>query len=260
MYKIIADMHTHSMGSTHAYSTISEMFTAAKEKGLYALAITEHANLMPGSPGPMYLACLNSTIPRTYKGVLAVMGVEGNIVDFDGNIDVSEWDLNRLDWIVASIHNIPFEGFNLKNPDIEKSTNLYLKVAENPRVNVIGHSGDPNFKYDYEKVIPVFGEKGKLVEINAHSFEVRKQNIENCKEIALTCKKYGVPIIVNSDAHIDLDVANLSKALKMLEEIDFPEELIVNSSQERLTDYLRKYTPFFTRERPGDVSASSSIY
>lgn len=38
----------------------------------------------------------------------------------------------------------------------EEHTNAYLKVAENPLVHIIGHSGSAEFLYDYEKVIPVF--------------------------------------------------------------------------------------------------------
>ena len=39
-YTIIADLHTHTLASNHAYSTVTEMVRAAGEKGLYALAVT----------------------------------------------------------------------------------------------------------------------------------------------------------------------------------------------------------------------------
>ena len=78
----------------------------------------------------------------------------------------------------------------------------------------------------------------KLVEINNHSFDARKRNIPNCTKIALACKKYGVPLVVNSDAHFEAQVGNFSHALRMLEEIDFPEELILNASEKLLNDYL----------------------
>ena len=108
---------------------------------------------------------------------------------------------------------------------------------------------DPDYAYDYEKVIPLFGENHKLVEINDHSFVSRKQNIENCKKIALCCKKHGVPIVVDSDAHFEVHVGEFGHALEMLSEIDFPEELILNASAERLNDYLRKYTGIFERRK-----------
>ena len=243
-YKLIADLHTHTIASTHAYSTVTEMVRAAGEKGLYALAITDHARTMPGAPGPWYFSCLHE-LPLHYRGVLTIAGIEANVLDFEGNIDLEPKDGERLDWVVASIHHLGLEG--LKDPDVEKTTHLWLQVAKNPKVNVIGHSGDPLFAYDYEKVIPVFGENHKLVEINNHSFEIRKENIGNCKKIALCCKRHGVPIVVDSDAHFETSVGKFDFALEMLSEIDFPEELILNASQERLDDYLSRYTHIFER-------------
>ncbi len=249
MYNLIADLHTHTIASTHAYSTIKEMAVSARDKGLYALAITDHSSPMPGGPGPWYFSNLRNSVPLYYMDVMILAGIEANVIDFNGTIDLDPIiDAPRLDWVVASIHDVGFEG--ILNPDIEKCTSLWLGAAKNPRINVIGHSGDPKFAYDYERVIPEFGANGKLVEINAHSFEVRKQNIENCRQIALLCKKHAVPIVVNSDAHFETQIADFSSALKLLEEINFPEELIINSSQKRLHDYLEKYSPIFNRNLP----------
>ena len=49
--KLIADTHTHTTASTHAYSTLQEMVHAAAEKGLFAIGITDHGYSMPGGPG-----------------------------------------------------------------------------------------------------------------------------------------------------------------------------------------------------------------
>ncbi len=65
-----------------------------------------------------------------------------------------------------------------------------------------------------------------------------------CREIAQLCMNYGVQISVDSDAHFHMDVAKVDKAMVMLEEIGFPEELIVNASYERLLQYLK------SRNRP----------
>ncbi len=245
-YTIIADLHTHTTASTHAYSTVTEMVKAAGEKGLYALAITDHGREMPGAPRDWYFSNLH-TIPLRYRGVLTLVGMETNVLDFEGHTDLEERDAKKLDWIVASIHHLDLEG--LKDPDVDKCTHLWLQVAKNPHVNVIAHSGDPLYAYDYDKVIPAFGENHKLVEINNHSFEVRRQNVENCRKIALACKKYGVPIVVNSDAHFETQVGYVDYALEMLSEVDFPEELILNASADRLNDYLSRYTTAFTKQR-----------
>lgn len=240
MYHIIADLHTHTVASTHAYSTMGELIHVAKEKGLYALGITDHSSMTPGAPGAWFFDGLWQ-LPVMQNGVKTIMGMEANIIDFNGRLDDKE--AKRLDLIIASIHDIP--GLELEKPDIEKCTQLYLGVAKNPIVNIIGHSGTPKFAYDYERVIPEFGKNNKLVEINAHTFTVRERNLPNCREIALLCKKHSVPIVVNSDAHYHTEVGELEQALQMLEEISFPAELIVNASTARLEEYLRNHTNMY---------------
>ena len=68
MYNIIADLHTHTLASTHAYSTVQEMAVSAHEKGLLALALTDHARTMPGAPGPWFFTAMRE-LPLLYKGV-----------------------------------------------------------------------------------------------------------------------------------------------------------------------------------------------
>ena len=83
------------------------------------------------------------------------------------------------------------------------------------------------------------------MEINSHSFEVRASYIPNCQEIARLCMKYRVPVIVNSDAHFSASVLDCSAGLQMLEDMGFPEKLVVNSSVERFSEYLRAHTHFW---------------
>lgn len=240
--KLIADTHTHTTASTHAYSTLQEMVHAAAEKGLFAIGITDHGYSMPGGPGAWYFGNLHS-VPKRLENVWVLRGAEANVVDYEGHLDIPEEDLRRLDWVVASIHSCCMpEGVV---PTRELCTRLWLEVAKNPYVNVIGHSGSPDYAYEYERVIPEFGRNGKLVEINSHSFEVRASYIPNCREIARLCMKYRVPVIVNSDAHFSASVLDCSAGLEMLEEMGFPEELIVNSSEERFRNYLKEHTNFW---------------
>ncbi len=231
--KLVADLHTHSIASTHAYATITEMAQEASELGLFALAITDHARKMPGAPGPFYFESL-CILPRYLKGVRLLRGIEANICDYEGNIDVEESLQNSLDWIVASLHTITIEG----EATVEKCTNAYLKLAENPNVNVIGHSGSEYFKYDYETVIPKFAKEGKLIEINDSAFRNKKSCIENCVTIAKLCKKYKARICVDTDSHFTHTLGRAYETLEILKDIDFPESLIVNTDVDRLKAYF----------------------
>ena len=66
---------------------------------------------------------------------------------------------------------------------------------------------------------------------------------------------------MSSDSHISCDVGDFSLALALLDELAFPEELVVNSSPKRLLDFfaLHKNTAQGApacKERPG----SKSVY
>lgn len=240
--KIIADLHTHTVASTHAYSTLQEMVTAASEMGLSAIAVTDHGVEMPGAPkaGTWYFSNLRS-IPHLYHGVLVLRGQETNVLNMEGKIDLEKEAEPWMDWIVASIHPPCFQSGGKQN-DV---TSAWQGIAKNPAVNVIGHCGDPRFPFDYEKMIPVFRDAGKLVELNEATFSVRSQSISNCKKIMQLCKKYSTPIVVDSDSHFSANVGKFPQALALLQELNFPEELIINSNIERLKKYLQRYTRVF---------------
>jgi putative hydrolase len=254
--KLIADTHTHTIASTHAYSTLQENAAAAAKQGLSALAVTDHGALMPGAPGPWYFANLN-VIPRRLDGVLILRGEETNVIDGDGRTDLIPSDLNTLEWVVASIHGPTFNHYipdgnggwkRVESPrpaTPEDITGAWLAIAKNPRVNVIGHCGTDSFMFDYETVIPEFRRNGKLVELNESSFRNRKNSIPNCRRIMELCKKHSVPIVVDSDAHFSTQIGSFTNSLALLAELDFPEELVVNSSTERFEAYLREHTGVF---------------
>lgn len=231
--KLIADLHTHTIASTHAYATITEMVNEAQRLGLFAIAITDHSRLMPGAPGPFYFESM-TILPEYMNGVRLLRGIEANICDYEGNIDVGQGLQKSLDWVVASLHTLTIEG----EADIEKCTNAYLNICQNPQVNVIGHSGSAYFKYDYERVIPEFAKAGKLIEINDSAFRYKKEHMHNCVQIAKLCKKYGARICVNTDSHFTHTLGRAYETLDMLREIEFPKELIVNTDINNLKAYF----------------------
>ena len=240
--KIIADTHCHTIASSHAYSTVLENAKEAKLKGLKYMAITDHIGEIPGAPHSWYFHNLK-ILPKRIEGVSILRGIESNILGPSGRIEIPEFKPGMgLDWVVASIHEPSWVG----NPSIENCSNAWINVANNPVVNVIGHSGLINFKYDYEEVIPIFKKNNKLIEINSSSFKVRPGCYNNCKKIAEICKKCDAYIIVNSDAHFAYDVGNFEDSLMLLNEVSFPENLIINADLESFERYLKNYTSFFS--------------
>lgn len=238
----IADMHMHTTASTHAYSSLQEMVAAAKARGLWAVAITDHGVRMPGAPGKWYFRNLVS-VPRVVDGVRVLRGQETNIVDYEGHIDVEEDCADRLDWVVASIHSVCMPTD--EKPTVEKVSHLWEQVCRDPLVQVIGHAGSPLYAFDYERVLPQFKAAGKLVELNEGTFTGRQSYVPQCRRIMQLCRDLRVPIIVDSDAHFSSLVGAFPHASALLEELDFPEELVVNASQPRMEAWLRAHTHFF---------------
>lgn len=225
--KFIADTHTHTLVCGHAYSTLEENIRAAKQAGMKFLCHTEHAPALPGAPGEFYFKNL-SVIPDQVEGIAVLKGCEANILNSDGEVDVPDFVLDALDWVIASLHKPCFP------PSTEEEhTKAWLNVAKNPLIDVIGHCGNEQFRFDYQQGIKAFKEYGKIVELNNASIFSRPGSKENCREIALLCKRYEVPVVVSSDAHFSGAVGQFPFILPMLEEIDFPQRLVLNADFDR---------------------------
>lgn len=227
--KYVLDTHTHTVASGHAYSTIAEMAKSASEKGLALLGITEHAPLMPGSCQQIYFSNL-VVVPRQMYGVELMFGVELNILDFDGHVDLNNFILDRLDLRIASLHTPCIDPGT-----VEENTNAVLGAIKNPRIDIIGHPDDCVYPLDLEKVVYAAKEYKTLLEVNNNSLNpqgARKNARGNILTMLSYCKKLKVPVIMNSDSHVFSDVGRHDFSDSVIEEADFPEELIVNRSVE----------------------------
>lgn len=233
--KYTLDVHTHTIASGHAYSTLIENAKAASEKGIKVLGTTEHGISMPHAPHIWYFHNYK-VLPRELYGVTMLYGTEANIIDYDGNLDMEDFTLNKLDIIIGSIHDEVY-----KVGSIEENTRAFINVIKSGKVDIIGHLGNPGVPVDFEKIIKCAKENNVLIEINNSSFTTsRVGSFSNCKEIALLCKKYETMLIINSDAHFCTLIGEFTEAVNMLESIDFPEELIINKEPNQLLARLKK--------------------
>lgn len=238
----VLDLHTHTIASGHAYNTLYEMIDSAAAKGLHLLGVSEHAPTLPGSCHLFYFTNLR-VVPREIHGVKVLLGCELNIIDYQGTIDLEPYYLRNLDYTIASIHEPCYE-----NGTVAQNTDAYLGAVKNPGVNIIGHPDDGRFPFDYDTVVAAAAEHGKLLEVNSSSLHPgsHRQNAEENYKIMLErCIHYRAPVIINSDAHCECDVANHARALELLAGMEFPEELIVNPSIDRLRPYIPKINEYW---------------
>ena len=226
------DLHTHTLASGHGYSTLAENIEKAKEVGLKVLGYSEHAPSMPGGPHPFYVGNLK-VIPRKYGDLRLLCGIEANIMDKDGTIDVSEQVIrSALDYVIASLH-VPC----IAPGTTEENTQTLLNVMKNPYVKIIGHPDDSRYPLDYEMLVPAAKENGVVLEVNntsIHPKSVRKGARENILKMLSLCKQYECPVILGTDSHVCHQVGDFSRAQELLELAGFPDELVMNTKVENL--------------------------
>lgn len=233
--KFLIDTHTHTLASGHAYSTMNEMIQFAKDKGLKYLGITEHAPTMPGSCHTFYFENLK-VVPRQHDDLTLLLGVEANIIDKEGTLDLYDDLLNRMDVVIASLHNPCYQ-----KGDAKQNTNAYLGAMKNPKVAIIGHPDDGRIPVDYETLVREAKNHHVALEVNNSSLSpnsFRPNARENAMIYLSLCKEQGVPIIYGSDAHVCYDVANFTFAKEVTDAVAFPNELIINYNQDLIEEYI----------------------
>ena len=97
------------------------------------------------------------------------------------------------------------------------------------------------FSY-YKELVKTAKRTGTLLEINNSSLKpdgYRSNSKENALKMLEYCKKYEAMIVLGSDAHFDEAIADYPFADAVLEEIQFPTELIANTSYEKLQSFLK---------------------
>ena len=233
--KDLLDVHMHTIASVHAYSTIREMVMAAKGKGLALVGISDHAPAMPGCFSEMYF-CNFKVIPRDWDGIEVFMGAELNVMDFCGSIDLPGHLVRRLDYAVASLHD------NCIRPGTrEENTAALTGAMRNPKIRIIGHPDNPVFPIDYDALALAAKEHHVLLEVNNSSYTPggsRQGSREIVGEMLAACKRHGVTVIMDSDAHVEFDVGNHAYSQEMIKKYEFPEELVINHSPEAFKEWI----------------------
>lgn len=233
----VLDTHTHTLASGHAYNTISEMIAAAQEKKLQLLGITDHAPAMPGSSHSFYFSNFR-VIPRVYDNLKLSLGVELNIIDFNGQIDLEEHILIEMDHVIASLHKCCIEPGT-----IAENTNAVIEAIKNPYVNIIGHLDDSQYELDYDAVCQAAKEYNVLLELNNSSLRptsFREGARDNDIILLNTCKKYNNYISLGSDAHISNLIGEFNDVDELIKYTNFPIELIVNTSVDKFQEFIHR--------------------
>jgi putative hydrolase len=245
------DLHTHTVFSRHAYSTVLENMAAADAAGLEVLGIADHYSSMIATPpfgveDYQHFCNMRCWPRRTAAGALVLRGAEADIVDVAGHLwghniqcglslvgDVRpvprtlfEEAMAQTDYVIASIHGKDFAAGLTRR----EASRMYCAALEHERVFMIAHVMRSGVPIDIDSLVACAAECGKCLEINEYTL-VRSERVGGrCAALAQACAEAGVGVCVSSDAHIATTVGAHSKALAMLASIDFPPELLVSRS------------------------------
>jgi DNA polymerase (family 10) len=196
---IRGDLHIHSRWSDGSHE-VPELIEEARRKGYEYIAITDHTKGLGIAGGLTEERLLEQkkeidSINKGLRGFHVFMGVEVDIRG-DGRLDLPEEVLERLDFVVASIHS----GFRQEK---EKLTKRVISAIKCPVVDLIAHptgrligEREP-YDIDMEAVLDAAENYGKALEINA--FPLR---LDLNDRYAREAKKRGIPVVISTDSHI----------------------------------------------------------
>ncbi|MCX7831574.1 MAG: phosphatase [Actinobacteria bacterium] len=237
--KLEADLHVHTIASGHAFSTITEIARAAKRKGIKAIAVLDHGPALPGGAHEYYFSNLVA-LPDFIDGVRIIKGVEANIIGKNGELDISDFTLELLEFVGVSFH--PVCGYE-PTTRIE-NTEVLLKAIENTNVKMVCHPSVPGFDVDLKVIVEKCKEKGVLIEVNNFSFNensFRYPSLEENLKLLEICAEKGAMIALNSDAHFHELVGEVGTAVSYIKKMNFPEELIINRSYKLVNSFIYSY-------------------
>ena len=231
-----ADIHTHSIASGHAtQSTITDLAKAAKVRGLSLLGVSDHAPSTMCAGTVSYFRSL-SMAPKNRCGVDLLYGIELNILDYTGRVDMDPVTLSGLDYAIASMHRP-----NIHPGTREENTAAYIGAMKNPYVSVIGHCDETQYPVDYEVLAEAAVSSHVLLEINDSSLSpdgYRGDTRNNIRTLLTLCRKLDHPILLSSDSHGTARVGDFSHIVPLLRECDIPERLILNLDPVRLRRFI----------------------
>jgi len=201
---LAADLHMHTT-ETDGKATLQEMVSAAQQRGLKYIAITDHSKRVTMARGLdedrllkqwEEIDELNEKLDGKF---LVLKGIECDILE-KGGMDISDEVLSQADWVLASIH------YGQQQPS-EQITQRIVEAAANPHVDCIAHptgrllNRRQPYAVDMDAVFEAVKKHQKMLELNANPVRLDLNDVH-----CAAAKKHGIPIVISTDAHSTEDL------------------------------------------------------
>ena len=225
-----ADLHSHTHFSNCGLHSIIELLTAARDKGVKALAITDH--------GPHLGRRISSTfferLDQPVDGIRMLKGLECNVTDTDGSIDIYPKFMHLYDIVLLGFHKFPVKD---GNPSYYSGM-MAETLRKNPCVDIIVHPNAPHFLMDFEMIAQTAAELDVAVEFNNAKAYLGRSPEDQTEALIRACMKAGCMVAVNTDAHSVNELGNTSAIEALLEKTGFPAGRIVNRTEESALEWI----------------------
>lgn len=195
---IRGDFHMHTKWSD-GQNTVREMIEAARAAGFEYIAITDHTqstSIANGNTPEELLKEIEEieSVASEYTDIRVLKGAEVDILS-DGSLDMPFEVLDRLDWVVCSIH----AGFNQERQQI---TDRVIRAMETGYPNVFAHPtgrilGErPAYEIDLDQVIAAARNFNVRLELNASPYRLDLNSFW-----LRVATQAGVGIVISTDSH-----------------------------------------------------------
>jgi putative hydrolase len=233
-FKMLIDLHIHTIHSGHAYASFYEILNKAKSKGMKIVGITDHGPDTLGGANNIHFK-MGYRAPKNYKGIEVLWGGEANIIDREGNIDIDEYSIKNMDFLMLGVH----KNQSYKDSGKKENTRSLIRCFKKNPILVFTHPSVPELEYDHEEVWKAAFEEGILLELNTSTLIAKelgheKENLENVKKMIRFVKDNNKKLIVNSDAHFLEEMDNEEILKKYWKELGLTKEMIINNYPEEL--------------------------
>lgn len=243
-YHLIADYHTHTIHS-HGTGTVAENAHAAAMSGLCEVAVTDHGPALaaglglrePGAVEHVRLMVEEANLDQDEVHVL--QGVEANVMNRRGALDLPDKVLKNMDIVLAGFHPasrgtitgeigalwrshvVPRISRRLAEQQRIENTKSLSECALRHPVDIIVH---PGLRVAVEplELARTAAKTGTALEINsAHGYLT--------VETARAAARAGCYFAINSDAHSPSRVGDLEAGARTASQAKIPADRILNT-------------------------------
>lgn len=242
--KLKADYHIHSTYSKnkHGKSSIPQIVERANEIGLEEIAISDHgpAHFLFGIKRNLISEAKSLVLEmrKKYPNMKILLGVEANILDYEGTTDIDSEILKHCDIILCGFHlGVLYTSMNdfwnflvknklasknekLYNEMVEKNTQAIVKAMNKYEIDILTHPG-AKIPVNMDKIAEAAEKTKTILEINNSHGHLNKDEI-------LIASKYDVEFVINSDSHIKEDIGKYHNGLRAAIEAGIDLNRIIN--------------------------------